>query len=77
LAKYQLKGYDPKEAFVSFVDDTSAYQWQECVEAVGKAAQRRNARRVSLLPIAQGIATIRTSEELFLSRFRSETYLSI
>jgi len=77
LARYQLESYDVDEAFASFVDDTSTYQWQECVEAVGKAAQRRNLRNVSLLATAQGIATVRTSKELFVARMKGKRELTV
>jgi hypothetical protein len=70
LARYQLESYDVDEAYESFRDDTRLYQWQECVEAVGLAAKERNRRNVSLLPMAQGIATVRTSKELFAARLQ-------
>jgi hypothetical protein len=77
LARYQPESYNVEEAFDSFVDDTKAYQWQECVEAVGRAAQARNKRATSLLPTAQGIASVRTSLELFRARMGRIRELSV
>jgi len=77
LARYQQESYNVDEAYESFVDDTVNYQWQECVEAVAKAAQKRNKRRISAMGMAQGIATVRTSRELFGARMDRKREISM
>lgn len=69
LARDQPASYAGDEAFESFVDDTKAYAWEEIIIGTAKAVQRRHNRNVAPVGICRGIASVRRSKDLFLSRF--------
>jgi len=75
LARSQTVSYVVAEAFVSFVDSTEAYEWEELVVGVAEAVKKREGRRTAPVAMSRGIATVRRSEELFASRFEGRRRL--
>jgi len=77
LARSQRTSYELEEAFVSFVDDTKEYAWEELVRGVASAVFVRHSRSVRPLGMARGVATVRLSKELFAARFSSRRFVEM